>query len=234
MYTYQYYRDNPVEFGKYKGKDLVPLTCEHCHATYYKTKRLSRYAIIYEKSSKAFCSKQCRSVYTTDVTEPCANCTRLVTRNVAERKSVKNVFCGHSCAASYNNKHKKYGVLRSKLEIFLEEKLRELYPSLTIIANGKEAIESELDFYFPELRFAIELNGPTHYEPIYGQDKFEKIVSNDKQKMIRCYERGIELMIVDVSKVHHMNASRKAQYLQLVKTQLDSIMERKNEPLPAK
>jgi hypothetical protein len=32
-----------------------------------------------------------------------------------------------------------------------------------------------LDFYFPELRFAIELNGITHYEPIYGEDKFEKI-----------------------------------------------------------
>jgi hypothetical protein len=177
MLTYQYYRDNPKEFDKYAGKDLVPLNCSNCGKEFTKRKRLARNAVEYDKSRKAFCSRECFSkTVNTSVSEACANCNNLVTRALSERKKTKNIFCNQSCAASYNNKHKTYGTRRSKLEVFLEEQLRILYPNLQIIANGKEAIESELDFYFPELRFAIELNGPTHYEPIYGTDKFEKIL----------------------------------------------------------
>jgi hypothetical protein len=227
MLTYQYYRDNPKEFDKYAGKDLVPLNCSNCGKEFTKRKRLARNAVEYDKSRKAFCSRECFSkTVNTSVSEACANCNNLVTRALSERKKTKNIFCNQSCAASYNNKHKTYGTRRSKLEVFLEEQLRILYPNLQIIANGKEAIESELDFYFPELRFAIELNGPTHYEPIYGTDKFEKIRAGDRQKLIRCYEAGIELMIIDVSKVSYLNEERKKYFLGLVTSQLDSLMGR--------
>lgn len=231
MYTYQYYRDNPSIFESYKHKDLVPLTCSHCSTIYYRTKRNIRGSILYRGRESQYCSYACCGESTkTSVTEPCANCQNAVTRRLAERKSVKNVFCDSSCAASYNNKHKQYGIRRSKLEAFLEEELKKKYPALEIVANGKEAVGSELDLYFPQLRFAIELNGPTHYEPIYGNDKFEKIVANDKQKMIRCYEAGIELMVIDVSKVHHINEAKKAHYLGVVIGQLDSLMGRMVTP----
>lgn len=227
MFTFKYLRENPDVFANYKHKDLVPLICSQCNLTYHRTKRIIRRGILYKNTEKNFCSTICAgNSNNTSITEPCANCQKLVTRNLAERLSAKNIFCNSSCAASYNNKHKAYGTRRSKLEVFLEEQLRILYPSLQIIANGKEAIESELDFYFPELRFAIELNGPTHYEPIYGADKFEKIQAGDRQKLIRCYEAGIELMIVDVSKVTYLNKERKKYFLDILTSQLNSLMGR--------
>lgn len=88
----------------------------------------------------------------------------------------------------------------------------------------------ELDFYFPELRFAIELNGIVHYEPIYGQDKFERIQNNDKQKMLRCLELGIELMVINVSDQGRFTIQSSQRYLDIIKDQLDSIMKRK-EPV---
>ena len=41
--------------------------------------------------------------------------------------------------------------------------------------NNSTTISSELDFYFPQLKLAIEINGIVHYEPIYGSNKFDKI-----------------------------------------------------------
>jgi len=79
-------------------------------------------------------------------------------------------------------------------------------------------IKSELDFYFPELKFAIELNGIFHYEPIYGQDKLEKIQSNDGRKLIACYENGVELAIVDSSSCKYLNQNAKDKYYTIVKS----------------
>ena len=231
MYTYQYYRDNPTEYAVYKHKDLIPLDCSACKVRYYKIKRLARHYILYETIKEQYCSKECQNKgQVTAVTEPCANCDIPVIRTLTERKKIINVFCGHSCAAQYNNKHKKHGIRRSKLELFLEQELSNSYPSLNIISNDRVTVGTELDFYFPELRFAIELNGPTHYEPIYGNDKFEKVLAKDKQKMIKCYEMGIELMVIDVSRVAHMNEARKQYFLGIVSTQLDSIMKRIEVP----
>ena len=102
-----------------------------------------------------------------------------------KRKSDR-LFCSSSCAAKYNNAHKTYGTRRSKLEAYLESQLRSEFPQLELICNGKNAIGSELDFYFPQLRLAIELNGILHYEPIYGADRLERTQANDQQKGISC------------------------------------------------
>ena len=228
MLTYEYYRENAEEFKKYKGKDLVPFDCAECKERYCVVQRNCR-RLFYSDHKNNYCSIECRKkAATTSVTVPCGNCKKPVTRVLNAYKAAKrHVFCDHSCAATYNNTHKTTGNRRSKLEAFLEEQLGIIYPNLVIIANGKEAIESELDFYFPELRFAIELNGIFHYEPIYGQHKLEQIRNNDNQKMIRCYERGIELMVLNVSDYKKFNTSSAQKYLEIVKDQLDSIMQRK-------
>jgi hypothetical protein len=62
----------------------------------------------------------------------------------------------------------------------------------------------ELDFYFPDIRLAIEINGIVHYEPIYGPKTFERIQNADQQKIIKTSELGIELIIVPT--VGHFNA----------------------------
>ncbi len=227
MLTYEYYRINIKEINKYNSKDLVPLNCCACQRLYHKNRYLVKREVFYYKTKSNFCSKKCHNEFRfVSTVEKCKNCDKAVIKLPSDKKRVKNVFCDNSCAATYNNKHKTYGIRRSKLEKYLESELRILYPDLIIITNGKDTIESELDFYFPQLRFAIELNGPTHYEPIYGKNKFEKIIENDKQKIINCYQKGIELLVVDVSKTSYLTQERKNYYLNLFKEYINNLKQR--------
>jgi len=41
-----------------------------------------------------------------------------------------------------------------------------------------------------------------------GQDKFEKIQKNDKQKQMLCNEKGIELLVIDVSWISYIKEDR--------------------------
>ena len=205
----------------------MPLNCCYCKILYYKKRTLVKRESLYYECKYNYCTSDChnKSRVVSSV-EPCKNCNNLVTRIPSEKRKSKNVFCNRSCAASYNNKHKQYGTRRSKLEQYLEAELRSLYPNLKIIVNSKKEIDSELDFYFPELKFAVELNGPTHYEPIYGQEKFERITLNDRQKIIKCFQKGIELLVIDVSKVSYLTEERKRHYLGIFKEHLDKLQHR--------
>jgi len=230
MLTYEYYKKHIEDFKTFKGKDLVPLNCCHCTQLYYKKQRICRNGIVYEDNKKNYCSKQCQTIDSiTSVTGPCKHCGELVTRYLAEYKKSKkhNIFCNHSCAAKYNNKHKTTGTRRSKIECYIDEQLKMLYPQLNIVTNSVSLMNFELDFYFPEVRFAVELNGIVHYEPIYGQDKFDRIQNNDKQKMIRCAELGIELMVINVAGQGKFTIQSSQKYLDIIKEQLDTIMGRK-------
>jgi hypothetical protein len=229
MYTYQFYTDNLNLFNDYTINQLMPLNCCSCERLYHRTKKRVKSDVFYLHMKRNFCSIQCfNETKVKSCSEQCRNCGKVTLRSPSERKKSKNVFCNHSCAATYNNKNKKYGIRRSKLEIFLEKELKILYPNLEIIANGKEAIKSELDFYFPQLKFALELNGPTHYEPIYGLEKLTQIQRNDKQKFKLCHEAGIELAIIDVSKLSYLTSERKKDFLKIVKEYIDNILSRLN------
>jgi hypothetical protein len=202
------------------------VNCQQCNIEFYK----KPYEI--KRIPNHFCSRKCYAQYTKDTkhlynTEVvCIKCNNSFIKRNSEIKKTPNNFCSKSCAASYNNTHKTYGTRRAKLEVFLEEQIKEHYPELELICNQKTAIESELDFYFPQLRFAIELNGITHYEPIYGADKFEKIQNNDKRKVIACYEKGIELAIVDTSSCSYLSANNKEKYKNLIFGLLEQVKNR--------
>lgn len=157
----------------------------------------------------------------------CLKCEKEFIKGNAECIKYPNHFCSHSCSASYNNTNKKYGTRRAKLEIYLEEQIKQNYPDLELICNQKSVIQSELDFFFPELKFAIELNGIVHYEPIYGKDKFDKIQNNDKRKAIACYEKGIELAIIDTSSCNYLSETAKLKFKTIVFDLLDRVKNRK-------
>lgn len=104
-------------------------------------------------------------------TVPCKNCKKLFQKAQSQINQTKNNFCSSSCAATYNNTHKTTGTRRSKLEVWLETKLPEIYLNQEFHFNGKDTINSELDIYLPKLSLAFELNGIYHYEPIHGPKK---------------------------------------------------------------
>ena len=54
----------------------------------------------------------------------------------------------------------------------------------------------ELDFYFPDIKFAVEVNGRCHYDPIYGEDSLAGQKVRDSKKRQRCKELGIILRVV--------------------------------------
>jgi len=136
-------------------------------------------------------------------------------------KKFSNHFCSNSCNATYNNTHKTYGTRRSKLEIWLEQQLPSLYPSLEFHFNRKDAINAELDIYIPSLKLAFELNGPLHYEPIFGPEKLAQIQNNDQRKHAACYEHGIEMCWIDVSSFSYFKPTGAVKYLHMVQSIID-------------
>ena len=133
-----------------------------------------------------------------------------------------NSFCSSTCSATYNNTHKKFGIRRSKLEKWLEEKLIQLYPNLEFHFNRKDTINAELDIYLPSLKLAFELNGIFHYEPIYGDKKLQSTQSNDKRKFQACLEQNIELCIIDVSKENYFKEHISKKYLDIITNIVES------------
>jgi len=203
-------------------KDMpIEVKCVGCN------KNILRYPCELRSNEQYWCSNKCRYPNNEKKTVECLKCKKQFKKLNAECIKTPNHFCSRSCAASYNNTHKTYGTRRSKLEIYLEDQIKKNYPHLELICNQKTVIESELDFYFPELRFAIELNGITHYEPIFGEDKFEKIKNNDQRKIIACYEKDIELAIIDSSSCSYLNETAKIKYKTLVFNLLEKVKNRK-------
>jgi len=160
----------------------------------------------------AYCSHKC--AYIGRIKEfpilVCPQC-QLTFQSSSSRKK----FCCQSCAATYNNMHKTKGTRVSKLEIWLQKKLTELY-DFEIKFNSKSEINSELDIYVPHLKLAFELNGPFHYEPIFGKDKLEKIQNNDERKFQACLESSIELCIIDVSKHTYFKEHTCLPFLEII------------------
>lgn len=197
--------------------DLVELVCHHCGKS--KHIRQTHYNLKVAKGyKKFFCDNQCQGQWQTavgTVTASCGQCGSSVTRKFGESESSKSghIFCNTSCAATYNNTHKTTGYRRSKLEIWLETELRREFPNLDIYTNDRSAISLELDFYFPALKLAFEFNGICHYQPIYGQERFDSRIALDARKTKECEECKIELHVIDVSTMKVFNQKFSAPHL---------------------
>lgn len=210
------------DFNSAKSRDLILLKCKECSGLFKKPKNQVLASIKYNKSEdgrfeKAFCSTKCRAIaQRTSLTKKCTNCQKEIVVLLNETKRTKNSFCSRSCNATYTNAHKTTGAQRSKLEIWLELKLKELYPELEIHFNKRDIILAELDIYFPSLKLAIELNGIFHYEAIYGADKLKQTQNNDQRKLQACAERGIAFCVIDTSGQKYFKESTSQKYLDII------------------
>lgn len=209
--------DCKIEFSVWKCKDQKFFRCNSCikqRSERIKEEKINKpktpktdtlickcCSNIFEyKTKKAlYCSSRCKSNSRRKYEHTCIGCNVVFLNTQKDAK-----YCSNSCK-SINLKlssyaHKAGGKSRSQIELFVEEKLVKDFPNIKFIFNDKETIGSELDVYIPELKMAIEINGIVHYEPIYGQEKLTKVQNKDKQKMINCYNLGIELIVIPLGK----------------------------------
>lgn len=204
------------EYTNTKATGKLKLECYECGEIFFKKKNLITRIIknINYNSKGRFCSPQCY-VDSQKLSQKvnCKQCNVEFIKRNAEWKKSPNHFCSKSCAATYNNTHKKHGTRKSKLETWLEQQLPILHPNLEFHFNRKDTINSELDIYIPSLKLAFELNGIFHYEPIYGKEKLSQIKNNDQRKFQACLENGIELCLIDVSSFGYFKIESAKKYL---------------------
>jgi len=211
-----------IEFNSANPSTLLSCICYNCNKPFFAMKANIQQEIKQNRKRVKFCSLNCCNNYRLkQINLVCINCKKefaLTPSQIKGSKSTKsgNHFCSSSCAAIYNNTHKTTGYRRSKLEKYLEIKLKELYPNLEIHFNKKDTINSELDIYIPSLNLAFELNGIFHYEPIYGEKTLNKIQNNDNRKFQACIEKNIELCIIDTSHQTYVKESTSKKYLDII------------------
>ena len=213
------------EFNSAKSTDRLQLKCKRCGKTFFLEKKMIKFILNHNNSKNTgdFCSKECSKLYKKEHLKEClkVNCKHCgkefeIKKCAYNKSKTKHFFCSKSCAAYYNNAHKKYGFTRSKLELYLESKLNELYPQIEILYNDRKTINSELDIFIPKYKLAFELNGIVHYEPIYGKDTFEYIQNRDKNKFQLCQEKNISLCVIDTSSLKYFKEQRAEKYLNII------------------
>lgn len=208
---------------------MVTLQCNQCGRSFVRRLGVVNWRRDQLHREHVFCSSVCSASFRDgQVESTCAQCgvqfcrRRTDVRRNNRRHKSSRLFCSQSCAATYNNLHKTHGTRRSKLEVWLEERLRERYPGLEILFNAKETIDAELDIHFPNLNLAFELNGIYHYEPIHGEGKLASIRSNDHRKFAACAEKGISLCVIDVSTMNYFKPAKGQKFLDIITNLVDA------------
>jgi len=158
----------------------------------------------HNKNTK-FCSRNCNFIYknkTNKIDIVCSQCSKIISRNKTTLRSDKH-FCNKSCRMIYNNTHNKKLINRnnrSKLEMFIENYLKNM-TTLNCLFNDRTTISPyELDLYFPDQKLGIELNGIHHFKPIHGVDNLNKHIEKDNKKQELCRIKNIKLYTFNVSK----------------------------------
>ena len=73
--------------------------------------------------------------------------------------------------------------------------------------NSNEKLE--IDLYIPKLKTIIEIDGPSHFFPIWGEEKLQKQIKADLQKSGRILSRGYAIIRVKViGKVNLVNKEK--------------------------
>lgn len=106
----------------------------------------------------------------------------------------------------------------SKAEKYIDKMLRQHGYSVIMHKKGLIAGDYELDLYLPDLGIVIELDGPQHFLPIFGEDLLLKNIKYDSIKNGLLITRGLSVIRVKYivkhlsekikrdlwSKVHHI------------------------------
>ena len=118
----------------------------------------------------------------------------------------------------------------SKLEKFLKYELSKL--GFVIEIHKKNLIPNEnleIDMYFPNLKTIIEIDGPSHFLPIWGEDKLQKQIKADENKTGLILSKGFAII-----RVKHLSDSLPLATQESLKDTLASILNKFESKFPRK
>lgn len=102
---------------------------------------------------------------------------------------------------------KKASTEGSKLERFVREFLQENnYNVESHVKNLIPKDKLEIDLYIRKLKLIIEIDGPSHFLPIWGDDRFSKQVASDLRKSGTLLSKGF--VVIRVKAINNVSISR--------------------------
>lgn len=120
---------------------------------------------------------------------------------------------------------RKAGKQGSKLERFIGKTLSDA--GYSIVAHNTSLIPTEkleIDLYIPELKTIIEVDGPSHFLPIWGEDKLQKQIKADLHKSGIILSRGYA--IVRIKAMEYPNLKKREDLVGNLLSILDNIKDK--------
>lgn len=150
-------------------------------------------------SGRDFCSTKCLGMHKHDngtVSCLCAECKQPMVKIRSEYERHTNLFCSHSCSATFNNRLRK-SARRSKIEIEFFDRLQSAFPSIEMLPNDRTMLDGmEVDIAIPSLQMAIEWNGLVHFSPIWGEEKLVDVQNRDRRRIELASRKDINLIVI--------------------------------------
>ena len=112
----------------------------------------------------------------------------------------------------------------SKLEQFFEKSLND---AGFVVKMHQMIIPSEnleIDLYIPELKTIIEVDGPSHFLPIWGEDKLQKQINADLRKSGALLSKGY--IVIRIKSLGQESLAKREEMSQEVIGHLNKIKEK--------
>lgn len=151
---------------------------------------------------KNFCSTECHDEFQDQkIQVKCRCCGKPVWKSPVYINRTTVHFCSIECSG-------KYCCHGNGIELLFEDCIKNL--GLNYERNNRSVLwdrvaqhntddrryKCELDFYFPDIEYAVEINGFTHHSPIYGDKRVNQQKERDSRKRRMCKQAGIKLRTV--------------------------------------
>ena len=191
------------QYNNHKYSNFCSLSCARKYASNNVSKELKEVKcidcgkIIYIKkraSNKNCRCKECQLIHLEPI-KKCKVCGKEFRRHNA-------ICCSYECSKIYKQNKKKYlseevilklqnaGKKSSKIQSEIRRSKNEI-EFCTLCENYFNNVEHnksifngwDADIILPDIKFAILWNGKVHYEPIFGQTNFNRVINRDKIKL---------------------------------------------------
>lgn len=113
----------------------------------------------------------------------------------------------------------------SKLEKFLLQKL--LDDGFKVVFHQEQMLlttKLQIDIFLPTMNVAIEIDGPSHFLPVWGEDALQRNISYDNKKSGLILGKGLAL--IRIKQLRDFSNSRAILIYSKLKQLLDSIKEK--------